>query len=140
MARLNDPLAIEATFSMDIPLHWMGGDNGTTTKDQLKDVQALDKQRSVKLANPEPKFIGAELRARAMPLLRDSIIPSQWGDGFGAASCEMTHLALEAVADRARGEKKSLVRIFVDVVQAYPSLVVALDLPLPLREQSAKDL
>ena len=122
------------------PIHWMGGDNATITKDPMKDVQALDNQRSVKLANSEPALIGAELRTRVMPLLKDSIIPTQWGDGFGAAGCEMTHLAVEAVADRAKGEKKSLARIFVDVVQAYPSLVVALDLPLPLREQSTKDL
>ena len=102
-------------------------------KNQLGNVQALDSHRSVALADQGPKIVGGELRARTMLLICDSIVSTQWGDGFGAASCEMAHLTLEGFAVYTKAHKRCVVRIFVDVVQAYPSLVVTLDLPLPLR-------
>ena len=85
-------------------------------------------------------MVGSELRSRTMPMLQDSIVTTQWGDGFGAASCELAHLALESFANLAKLRGKSAVRVFVDAVQAYPSLVVALALPLPLRTRATKQL
>lgn len=140
MARLNDPMAIEATLAVDVSLTWQGNDNAMLVKNQIGNVQALDNQRSIALADQEPKIVGGELRTRTMPHLADSIVTTQWGDGFGAASCEIAHSALEGFAAYAQVLGVCVVRIFVDVVQASPSLVVALDLPLPLRTEAIKTL
>ena len=109
-------------------------------KDMLKDLQSMNNQRSILLADQTPKGVGGELRSRFAAILAPNIVKTQWGDGQGAASCELAHLALEAVGSAGSSMALCCVRIFVDVVQAYPSLVVALDLPLPLRELSTKDL
>lgn len=45
---------------------------------------------------------------------------------------------MEGFAAYAKVAKRCAVRIFVDVVQAYPSLVVALDLPLPQHDDETK--
>lgn len=140
MSRLYDPLAIESSLSLDVPLQWQGGDNAMLVKNPIGDVHNLGNQRSIALADREPKIVGSELRSRVMPLLQESVVTTQWGDGFGAASCEMAHLALESFTNLAKLRGLSAVRVFVDVVQAYPSLVVALALPLPIRMQATKQL
>ena len=107
-------------------------------KNPLKDLQCLTNQRSILLADQTPKGVGGELRARIANLLAPHIVTTQWGDGQGAASCEMAHMALEAVGSAGSSLALCCIRIFVDVVQAFPSVVVALSLPLPDRAESTR--
>ena len=61
------------------------------------------------------------------------IVASQWGDGFGMASYGIAHLCLEGQLSIARSMKQTLARVFIDVIQAFPSMVVALTLRLQSR-------
>ena len=140
IVRLIDPIAIEATLAADVPIDWQGGDNCMLDKGGLVDAQALDNQRSIMLANQEPKLAGGELRSRLAPQLKTRLVGTQWGDGFGASSCELAHLALGNVGAMGISVGQCLLRLFVDVVQAFPWIVVELSLPLPDRSEDTRTL
>lgn len=55
---------------------------------------------------------------------------SQWGNGGGGASCGLAHLGLDSFAAVGEATGCTVVRVFVGVVQAFASIVVALYLPL----------
>ena len=99
-------------------------------KNALKNLQAMDNQRNICLADQPPKLVAGELRQRLVPHLQPNIVATQWGDGLGPASCEMAHLAVEGSASIAKTQGLTLVKVFMDVVQAFPSILVALSLPL----------
>ena len=69
-----------------------------------------------------------------------TIAESQWADGLGAKSCELAHLGLGACAAFAQCTSQTLIRVFIDVAQAFSSVVVALSLPLPSRDSSTVTL
>lgn len=62
------------------------------------------------------------------------------GDGFGGASCELAHLGMDACTTLARHLGLSILRLFTDVVQAFPSIVVSLTVPLPERSGDTQKL
>ena len=63
---------------------------------------------------------------------------SQWGDGFGSASCELAHVAVQAFGAIGAVLKKTVVRVYIDVVQAYASIVTALTIPLEDNVEAAR--
>ena len=65
------------------------------------------------------------------------MVESQWGDGFGVVSCELAHLGLDACSAIGTAAGKTVVRRFMDVVQAFASIVVALTLPFLERSDDA---
>ena len=85
-------------------------------KDHLKDAQDVENRRHVALADQPPKLVAGELRYRTKPALEKRIVASQWGDGFGMATCEIAHLCLEGQLSIARVRKQTLVRVFIDVI------------------------
>ena len=99
-------------------------------KSALKNLQAMDNQRNICLSDQVPKLVAGELRQRLVPVIGPHVVTSQWGDGLGPASCEMAHLAVECSASIASAGGQTLVRVFMDVIQAFPSIMVALSLPL----------
>lgn len=138
MARLYDSLGVEATVTGEVSLSWQGADNAMLIKNALATLQAMANQRSVAFADQEPKLYGGELKTRMVGHLVRSVVETQWGDGFGGASCELAHLGMEAFIACAKSMNKAAVRVFVDAVPAYPSLVVALVLPLADRDGNTK--
>ena len=62
-------------------------------KSGIGNAQAMSNQRNIMLADYDPKVVGGELRQRLTSPLKDNLVSSQWGDGFGAASCELAHPA-----------------------------------------------
>ena len=69
-----DPISSEATLAADVPIGWQGGDNCMLDKGGLGDAQALDNQRSIMLANQEPKLARGELRSRLVPMLKSRLV------------------------------------------------------------------
>ena len=65
---------------------------------------------------------------------------SQWGDGFGSASCELAHVTIQAFGAIGAVMKKTVVRVYIDVVQAYASIVTASTIPLEDNLATAKTL
>ena len=121
LTRIWDPVVVEATLSLDLPIQDQGGDNFMLIKSPLKPAQSLANRREILLANQEPKLAGGIVRKRVTKLLGDTVVKSQWGDGFGAASCELAHLGVEAYGSIGVSRKLTVVRIFIDVVQAFAS-------------------
>ena len=87
VARLLDPIVVEATLSADVSLGWQGGDNCMLRKNPLIDGQSLGNHRSIMLADQDAKLPSGVLRRRVVKALEPTMVSSQWGDGFGAASC-----------------------------------------------------
>ena len=50
-ALLMDPVSVEATLSLDVPMSCQGGDAAMLLKGPLKTLQALDNQRHICLSN-----------------------------------------------------------------------------------------
>ena len=132
MCRLWDPVTVEACFSLEVPLFWQGGDNAMIPKAK-KVSQELPDQREIMLVDPEPKITGAVLRRRMCPDIKKTVVSSQCGDSMGGSSCELAHLALEAFTAAGVARQQTVIRLFVDVVSAFASIVVALTLPLERR-------
>ena len=65
---------------------------------------------------------------------------TQWSDGFGGRSCELAHLLLSSADAIGHAQHNRVAKLFVDVVQAYASIVVALCLPLAERVLDARGL
>ena len=82
MARLYDPLGVEATSTGEVSLSWQGADNAMLIENRLANHQAMTNQRSVALADQEPKLYGGELQTRMVGHLEHSVVETQWGDGF----------------------------------------------------------
>ena len=140
MTRLTDPVAVEDTLTGEVPLGWQGGDNTMLLKSAIKGLQCLTNQRSILLADCNPKIVGGEIRGRMSVALAPHISSTQWGDGFGARSCELAHLGMEACSAVAYANSQSLIRLFIDVVQAFPSIVASLSIPLPSRDVATATL
>lgn len=140
VSRLYDGIKVEATLSAELPLGWHGGDNTMLLKSQLKSTQDVMNRVSILLADQRPKVAGGEIRATMAQALSKRFVYSQSGDGFGACSCELAHLGLEGCSSLTRSSSSCLMHIFIDVVQAFPSIVVALSLPLPTRSECATRL
>ena len=51
------------------------------------------------------------------------------GDGLGAASCELAHLGAKAYNAVGAAEKKTVIKLYLDVVEAFASIVVLLTVP-----------
>ena len=99
-------------------------------KSHIKDQQSMSNQREILLADQEAKNIAGTLRRRLASSLDGHIVESQWGDGFGVRSCELAHLASSSFDAIGQAKRLCVVRLFIDVVQAFASIVVALCLPL----------
>ena len=94
-------------------------------------------RRLVVLADIAPKLIGSEARARMVPHLKKAVTESQWGEGLGAASCEVANLGVKLMGEVARARNLTLVKVHVDVVDAFNSILVNLVLPLRRRDDAA---
>ena len=55
-------------------------------KNGLKDIQGMDNQRVVTLADVDPKLVTSELRERLCEKVEPNVVKTQWGDGSGARS------------------------------------------------------
>ena len=53
----------------------------------IKRQQSLSNRREILLADQAPELIGGALRTRVAQALDDTIVTSQWGDGFGGGNC-----------------------------------------------------
>ena len=120
VTRLLDPVTVEATLAVDVPLTYQGSDGWFLIKNHLKSHQTQENQRAICLADTEPKLSGAELRARMVPSLSGTLVSTQFGDGFGAGGCELAHLCLEGAACMGISQSRSVLRIFIDIIRAFP--------------------
>ena len=91
MVRLWDPIVVEGTLALDIPVQFEGGDNCMLVKSALKSSQDLKNLRVTLLVDQEPKMVGSVLRQRLAQPLKGHISDSQWGAGFGLG-CELAHV------------------------------------------------
>ena len=69
-------------------------------------------RRRVVVSDQVPKPSASDLRPRLCPQLSTRITSSQWGDGFGAASCPMVRLLAER-------EHRSCSPLTTEVVPTY---------------------
>ena len=133
MIRLWDPIFIEATPAADIPIQFEGGDAAIIPTNPLLSTQDLANLREVLLANAEPKILGGVLRDRLFVSLKGCMIPSQMGEGFGPG-CEVAHLGADAYHCIGEVRRQTIIKVYVDVVQAFASIVAALTLPMSGRD------
>ena len=80
------------------------------------------------------------LRKQFASSLEGHIVDSQWGDGFGARSCELAHLALTSLGAIGHSRRLCVAMFSLDVIQAIASIVVALCLPMEERVADAREL
>ena len=99
-------------------------------KSAIKPAQDLANKRELLLASQEATNLGGVMRGRAFPTLAGQMDPSQFGDGFGGASCEMASLLVHGISCAGSATKLTVVKIYVDVVQAYASIMASISLPL----------
>ena len=77
MTRILDPVAVEATVSGDVSLQWQGGDTALLIKNGLKDLQGMDNQRVVTLADIDPKLVTSGLRERLCEKIEPNVVKTQ---------------------------------------------------------------
>ena len=100
----------------------------------------MQNQRCIVLADQEPKVFGGELRARVAPKLRDTVVNSQHGEGLGASSCVVASLILDGMAHIAETASLCGIRIHVDVIEAYASILTAMVLPQSDKLETVRDV
>ena len=140
MSRIWDSVSLESTLAVDVPIQSQEGDNAMLLKSPLKDLQAMSNQREILLADQEAKVVAGAVRKQFAEALQGHVVESQWGDGFGARSCELAHLALASLDAVGQSRRLCVVRLFIDVIQAFASIVVALCLPMEERASDARTL
>ena len=64
MTRLWDPVCVEGSMTLDLPIHLQGGANMMLIKSQLKPAYSLLNKRDILLADQEPKIMGGIVRKR----------------------------------------------------------------------------
>ena len=100
------------------------------TKSALQSPQAFSNKTEILLTNQEAKIFRGVIRRKVFKALDNHIDPSQFGDGFGGANCELATLLIQALVMAGATIKMTVVRVYVDVVQAYASIVASLSIPL----------
>ena len=140
MTRLWDPICVEGSLTLDLPIQFQGGDNMMLIKSQLKPAYALTNKREILLADQEPKIMGGVVRKKLHKSFSGTMTASQWGDGFGSASCELAHVTVQAFGAIGAAMEKTVARVYIDVVQAYASIVTALTIPLEDNVETARAL
>ena len=139
MAKLWDPIIVGSSLDAEVPISFQGGDNCMLDNNPLKSSGLLSNRRDVLLADQEPKMLGGTIRRRLADALVGKIVDSQHGEGLGLG-CELAHLGVEAFNAAGSMLKRTVVRVFVDVVQAFASIVAGLHLPLSGREPTNRDM
>ena len=84
-------------------------------------------------------MMGGAIRRRLADALAGKIVDSQHGEGLGLG-CELAHLGVEAFNAAGTMMKRTVVRVSVDVVQAFASIVAGLHLPLSGREDTIRGM
>ena len=79
------------------------------------------------------------MRGIAFSTLAGHVDPSQFGAGFGGASCEMASLLVHGICCAGSATKQTVVKIYVDVVQAYASIMASMSLPLDENHRVARE-
>ena len=80
-------------------------------KSAINPAPCLKNRREIVVADEEPKVVGSIVRERLMKTFGKTIVPSQWGDGFGAASCELAHLGAESFGSIGAALKLTVIKI-----------------------------
>ena len=109
-------------------------------KDYCGSASDIRNRHDITLADQEGKNVGGVLRKRLAESLGTEVVGSQCGDGFGGASCDVAHLGEQAFGGVAASMRLTLAKLYVDVVQAFASIIVSLILPLPERHGSAREV
>ena len=79
--------------------------------------------RDVLLADDDGKAMFSVIRKAVFPLAGSFVNSTQYGSGFSGGECAIAHLAVQLFIDYARYTRSSSSLLFVDLMQAFASMV-----------------
>ena len=88
------------------------------------------------LSDEVGKTVGAALRSNIVQQVKAMVVRSQQGDAFGSRSCEAAHVCTVGLSDSAAARNLSIAKLFIDVIDAFASIVTALCLDLKNRHDT----
>ena len=122
LAELYYPLVFKSLARLDPPLQWRGGMLHELFKGK-GDPGIPSTYRDVLLADDDGKALFKIIRTAVFPLASSLVSGTQFGSGFSGGECAIAHLAVQIFIDYARETSTSSSLLFVDLIQAFASMI-----------------
>ena len=116
------PLYFKTYARLMPPLQWKGGMMQELFKNKGS-PSIPSGYRDVLLADDDGKAIMKYIRQQVMPNIAEIIGDTQYGSGFGGGETAFAHLGAQLFVDYAKHNRSSSALLFIDLSQAFASLV-----------------